>query len=275
MNITDILSYSIVETENFSITVYNIIIVLLIIFITRLVIWSVKRIFTRTIKKKSIDNSKGYTIYQLVKYLLWIIAVFLILDTIGVKITFLLAGSTALLVGIGLGLQQVFKDIISGIFLLFEGNLKVDDVVELEGVVGIVKDIGFRTTKIESRNNIVLIIPNSKFIDENVINWSHIEQRTRFYVEVGVAYGSDVQLVKKILEQCAGEHASITNNPEPFVRFDDFGDSSLVFQLFFWTNNAFYVENIKSDLRFMIDNKFRENGVTIPFPQRDVHLKKD
>jgi len=211
----------------------------------------------------------------LVKYLLWIIAVFLILDTIGVKITFLLAGSTALLVGIGLGLQQVFKDIISGIFLLFEGNLKVDDVVELEGVVGIVKDIGFRTTKIESRNNIVLIIPNSKFIDENVINWSHIEQRTRFYVEVGVAYGSDVQLVKKILEQCAGEHASITNNPEPFVRFDDFGDSSLVFQLFFWTNNAFYVENIKSDLRFMIDNKFRENGVTIPFPQRDVHLKKD
>ncbi|MFP4448362.1 MAG: mechanosensitive ion channel family protein [Bacteroidales bacterium] len=268
-----ILEYTIIDTEKFSLTVYNLIIALLILVITRLIIWGLKRGFNRVIKQKAVDQSRGHTVYQLVKYFLWIIAVFLVLDTIGVRITFLLAGSTALLVGIGLGLQQVFKDLISGIFLLFEGNLKVGDVVELEGMVGIVKDIGFRTTKIETRDNIILIIPNSRFIAENVINWSHIEKRTRFYVEVGVAYGSDVQLVKSILAKCAKDHKEITNFPEPFVRFNDFGDSSLVFQLYFFTNNAFRVENIKSDLRFIIDKKFRENNVRIPFPQRDVHIK--
>jgi small-conductance mechanosensitive channel len=150
----------------------------------------------------------------------------------------------------------------------------VGDVVELEGDVGIVKEIGFRTTKIENRDNIILIIPNSKFIGENVINWSHIEQKTRFSVDVGVAYGSDVELVKKVLLECARDHQEVTEYPKPFVRFDDFGNSSLDFQLFFWTDNAFRVENIKSDLRFAIDKKFRENKITIPFPQRDVHIKK-
>jgi len=176
-------------------------------------------------------------------------------------------------VGIGLGLQQVFKDIISGLFLLFEGNLKIGDVVELEGVVGIDKEIGFRTTKIESRDNIILIIPNSTFIGENVINWSHIEQRTRFHVAVGVAYGSNVELVKKVLLECAKEHQEASDYPTSFVRFYDFGNSSLDFLLFFWTENAFRVESIKSDLRFAIDRKFRENNITIPFPQRDVHIK--
>ncbi len=275
MTIKEILEYTLINTENFSITVYSLLIALLIIVITRLVIFAIKRLFDRTIRSRPIDKSKGHTVYQLIKYLLWIIAVFLILDTLGVRLTFLLAGSTALLVGLGLGLQQVFKDIVAGIFLLFEGNLKVGDVVQLEEVVGIVKDIGFRTTKIESRDNIILIIPNSKFIAENVINWSHIEQRTRFYVEVGVAYGSDVALVKKILEECAAEQKEVSKNPNPFVRFNDFGDSALIFQLFFWTNSAFRVENIKSDLRFMIDDKFRRNGVKIPYPQRDVHLKND
>ncbi|MFO8236629.1 MAG: mechanosensitive ion channel [Bacteroidales bacterium] len=276
MEINSILEYTLFETDNFTLIVYDILIVLLTLIVTRILIWILKRGFTRIIQKKSIEYSKGYTVYQLIKYVLWIIAIFLILDTVGVRITFLLAGSTALLVGIGLGLQQVFKDIVSGIFLLFEGNLKIGDVVELEGEgeVGIVKEIGFRTTKIESRDNIILIIPNSKFIGENVINWSHIEKRTRFYVKIGVAYGSDVKLVKSILEKCAQDHKNITNTPPPFVRFQDFGESSLVFQLYFFTNDAFRVENIKSDLRFKIDKKFRESGVIIPFPQRDVHIKK-
>ena len=102
------------------------------------------------------------------------------------------------MVGLGLGLQQVFKDIVSGLFLLFEGNLKLNDVVELDdGEIGKVKEINFRTTKIETRDNIILVVPNSKFIDGNVINWSHIQKRTRFFVKVGVAYGSDIELVKK------------------------------------------------------------------------------
>ncbi len=272
-NIDDILGYTLVNTDKLTITVYNLLMAFLIILITWVLLWLVKRIFKRTIRYKALDPARGHTVYQLIKYFVWILAITLVLDTLGVKITLLLAGSAALLVGIGLGVQQVFKDIISGLFLLFEGHLKVGDVVELDGIVGIVKDIGFRTTTIESRDNIILIIPNSKFIGENVINWSHIEKKTRFHVNVGVAYGSDVEKVQKILLESALEHKKITDDPEPFVRFYDFGNSSLDFQLFFWTDSAFRVENIKSDLRFAIDRKFREKNVTIPFPQRDVHIK--
>jgi len=273
-NINDILGYTLVDTEKMTITIYSLMIAVMILFVTWILLWILKRILTKTIRRRSIEPGKGYTVFQLIKYVVWIIAIFLVLDTLGVKITLLVAGSAALLVGIGLGLQQVFKDIMSGFFLLFEGHLKVGDVVELEGVVGIVKEIGFRTTMIESRDNIILIIPNSKFIEENVINWSHIEKKTRFHVNVGVAYGSDVEKVRRILLECAYEHKDITHDPDPFVRFNDFGNSSLDFQLFFWTHNAFRVENLKSDLRFAIDRKFRENNVTIPFPQRDVHIKR-
>src|SRR6056297_2791543 len=273
-DINNILGYTLVNTEKITITVYDLLMAVIIITITWLVLWFIKRVFKRTIFRKAIDPAKGHTVYQLIKYLLWVIALVLVLNILGVRITLLLAGSAALLVGIGLGVQQVFKDIVSGLFLLFEGHLKIGDVVELDGIVGIVKDIGFRTTTIESRDNIILIIPNSKFIGENVINWSHIEKKTRFHVNVGVAYGSDVEKVQKILMESALEHKDITQDPEPFVRFNDFGNSSLDFQLFFWTNNAFRVENLKSDLRFAIDRKFRENNVTIPFPQRDVHIKK-
>ena len=273
MNFDDILGTSIFSGEKFTLTFADVLIAVIILVVARVLLFGIKKLVKRTFKGQFIDAGKVHSIYQLFKYLVWIIAIIVILQNVGVKIGVLLAGSAALLVGIGLGIQQVFRDIISGIFLLFEGTLKPGDVVELEGVVGIVKDIGFRTTKIESRDNIIMIIPNSKFIEEYVINWSHIEARTRFNVEVGVAYGSNVELVEKVLLECAEAHKEITDYPKPFVRFNDFGDSSLDFQLFFFTNNAFRVENIKSDLRFVIDRKFRENNITIAFPQRDVHIK--
>src|SRR6056297_581710 len=273
MNLDEILGKSIISGEKFTLTFSDILTAVIIIALARILLLIIRKVFKKTFKKQMADLGKVNSVYRVFKYIIWIIAIILILQTAGVKLGVLLAGSAALLVGVGLGLQQVFRDIVSGIFLLFEGTLKTGDVVELEGVVGIVKDIGFRTTKIESRDNIILIIPNSKFIEENVINWSHIETRTRFYVEVGVAYGSDVELVKKVLLECAEAHHDITDFPAPFVRFNDFGDSSLDFQLFFFTYNAFRVENIKSDLRFVIDNKFRENNITIAFPQRDVHIK--
>ncbi len=275
MNFKEVLEYSIINTENFNITVYNLFATILILVFTRIVIGIIHKIFKKRIyTNTNIDIGKSHSIYQLIKYILWVMAIALSLDTIGIKITFLLAGSAALLVGLGLGVQQLFKDIVSGLFLLFEGNLKVNDIVELEGEIGKVKEISFRTTKLETRDNIILVIPNSKFIDGNVINWTHIQKRTRFYVQVGVAYGSDVELVKKILLECAASHSDITKSPKPFVRFNDFGSSSLDFQLYFWTDKAFEVENIKSDVRYEIDRKFRINKIQIPFPQADVHIIK-
>jgi small-conductance mechanosensitive channel len=160
--------------------------------------------------------------------------------------------------------------------ILIEGTLKVNDIVEIEdGVVGKVREIGLRTSKIRTRDNTLLIIPNSRFVNDNVINWSHNDRKTRFKIDIGVAYGSDVEKVTEILLKCAAEEKKVTQRPEPFVRFNDFGDSSLDFQLYFWTTENFAVENIKSNIRYKIDKYFRESGVQIPFPQRDVHIIKD
>lgn len=274
MKFKEILEYSIINTENFNITVYNVVATFFILLLTRVIIGIIHKVFKRRIyTNANIEVGQSHSIYQLIKYILWTIAIVLSLETIGIKITFLLAGSAALMVGLGLGLQQVFKDIVSGLFLLFEGNLKLNDVVELDdGEIGKVKEINFRTTKIETRDNIILVVPNSKFIDGNVINWSHIQKRTRFFVKVGVAYGSDIELVKKVLLACALKHKEVSKTPKPFVRFNDFGDSSLDFQIYFWTDKSFEVENIKSDIRFDIDKQFRENNIQIPFPQRDIHI---
>jgi small-conductance mechanosensitive channel len=273
MDIHKILNYTLYNSQKINVTVSSVLLVILILVITRTVIWLLKRLFERETAKRNFDVGSLNAVYQLMKYVLWIFAILLSLDTIGAKITILLAGSAALLVGVGLGLQQIFQDFISGIVLLFEGTLKVGDIVEFkDGIVGKVKEIGIRTSKIETRSNFIMIVPNSKFISDIVINWSHIEKRTRFDVAVGVAYGSDVELVKKLLLDCANEHKIISKNPEPFVRFEDFGNSSLDFKLYFWTNDTFRVENIRSDLRFNINQKFRTNNIQIPFPQRDVHI---
>lgn len=269
----DIFHYKLINTESVNISVSEIIVFLVILIGAKAILWIIRRVFLRQSHKYKIEKGKIHSIYQIIKYFLWIVAITLGLEVIGVRVTLLIAGSAALLVGLGLGLQQIFKDIVSGFFLLFEGTIKIADIVELQGTVGKVKEISIRSTKIITRDNIIMIIPNSKFIEEDVINWSHHEERTRFHVEVGVAYGSDVELVKKTLIKCAEENPQITSQPVPIVFFYNFGDSALEFQLHFWTNQSFRVEYIKSDLRFEIDKSFRKNNIVIAFPQRDLHIK--
>lgn len=276
MTFKEIFNFQLIKTETFEITIYHILISTFLIIITWLLLKTLKKIFQRQVITERIDKGNSNSIFLIIKYITWVIVIGVVLDILGVKLTLLIAGSAALLVGIGLGIQQIFNDIASGLFILFERNLKVNDVVQIEeNIIGRVLSIGLRTSKLETRDNIIMIIPNSKFISDNVINWSHIEVKTRFKVEIGVAYGSDVELVKNVLLECAKQHKDITNKPKAFVRFDDFGDSSLDFQLLFWTRKAFRVENIKSDLRFQIDIEFRKNDIIIPFPQTDVHLKKN
>ena len=273
MNLKDILEYQLVETDKITLTVYSLIEIFIILVVTKLLITLFRKVLKRQARKNRLEVGTSHAIFQIIKYIFWIIAIVIIFDTIGFKITFLLAGSAALLVGIGLGVQEVFKDLISGFFILFEGNLRVADIVELEGnLVGKVIQIGLRTTKIETRDRVVLIIPNSKFISDRLINWSHMEKKTRFHVNIGVAYGSDVEKVTRILHEAADEHVKVARDPKPIVMFSDFGESSLDFKLHFWTYDTFWVEIIKSDLRYVINKKFIENDVTIPFPQRDVHL---
>ena len=206
----------------------------------------------------------------------WVITITIILEIFGIDVTLIIAGSAALFVGLGFGLQHIFNDWISGILILFEGTIQVGEIVEIEGgMVGKVTHVGLRISEITTRDNITVLVPNSKFINNNVVNWSRKEQLTRFHIEVGVAYGSDVNRVKEVLLQCAASHTEVLGKPKPFVRIKDFGESSVGFQLYFWSENSFYIENFKSDLRFKIDHLFRQNKINIPFPQRDVHVKKD
>lgn len=275
MDLSEIIRYSIFESDKYNITVYSLLVSALIIIVVSFLLYFLKKIITRASRSRNFELSKGLTLYQILKYLLWVIAIALVLETMGVKVTILIASSAALLVGIGFGLQHVFSDIVSGLIILFDGSLHITDVVEVDDMVGKVQNIGLRTTVVTTRDNVNVIIPNHKFTSDNLINWSHIEKKTRFNIDVGVAYGSDVMLVKQLLLQCAENHKSIESNPKSFVRFNNFGDSSLDFQLYFWTKMSFEVENIKSDIRFAIDDAFRKNDVVIPFPQRDVHMKGD
>lgn len=275
MSIREFINYKIIEAENITISVYSLLIALSVLIITFLILRLTRYIFRRNIEKRKLKNRGYWSIYLVIRYFIWVIVIVVILDTFGVQISVLLASIAALLIGVGLGIQQLFSDLASGIILLIERNLQINDVIQLEdGTVGRVTDIGLRTSQIRTRDDIILIVPNSKFVNDNIINWSHIEYKTRFSVKVGVAYGSDVELVCKILLQCAHDNSQIADSPKPFVRLHDFGESSLDFHLFFWVSETFYVENIKSDLRIAINLGFKSHGVVIPFPQRDIHMKE-
>ncbi|MCF8308517.1 MAG: mechanosensitive ion channel [Bacteroidales bacterium] len=271
--IKNVLQYEIFNSDNITLNISDLIFVVIIFFLTRLVIAIIRKIFFRPAERKKLSHSQAYTLFKVLKYFLVVAAVFIALQSIGINLTFFVAGSAALFVGIGLGVQDVFKDIIAGFILLFGKAVKVGDVIEVEGIVGRVTDIDFRVSKIVTRDDIDMLIPNTKLTNDKVINWSFNNEMTRFKVEVGVAYGSDVKLVRNILMKVAQEHQEIAKTKPPFVRFVDFGNSSLDFELFFWSENTFRIENILSDLRFKIDEEFRQNNVTIPFPQRDIHIR--
>jgi len=275
MEIKELLNLKLIITDNYSLSIYSLALVLLILVLTYVVLKVIQRVFKSLIKHQKLEAASGYSIFLIIKYIIWVLILIVSLDTLGLKISILLASFAALLVGVGLGLQQLFNDISSGIVLLVEQSIRVGDIIELDdGRIGKVMSINLRTSVIKMRDDIVAIIPNSKLVNDIIVNWSHIDKSTRFYVQVGVAYGSNVDLVRSLLLKSLINHPDIEKNPAPFVRFEDFGNSSLDFQVFFWVTKSFIIETIKSDVRFQINKLFAENKITIPFPQSDVYIKE-
>jgi small-conductance mechanosensitive channel len=274
MNWDSFLNYRLFKLGDFELIMGNLLIGLLVLISTWLIIFLLRKAITRPrfiIDK--IDEKRRTSIFLIAKYFIWVISIVIFLEVIGVKITLLLVGSTALLVGIGLGLQNIFTDLVSGLFLLFEGSIKVGDVLEVDGVVGKVVDVNLRSTEVITRDNSMIIIPNSRFVVEKVVNWSHNNDKVRFKVQVGIAYGSDVDIVIETLKEAMSEIKGIEISPAPFVMFQDFGDSSLQFDMIFWSKDPFRIEIIKSELRILVYRKLKERNLAIPFPQRDVHIK--
>jgi len=271
----DILNFEILSFDKYSIKVYKIATILLIIVGTKILLWFIKKILGARYKHQKFDEGTFYALFQIVKYIIWVIVFGLLLETIGVKVTILLAGSTALLVGIGLGLQQTFNDIVSGFILLSERSIKIGDILQIDGDVVKIQDIGLRTSKGLNRDDISIIIPNSLITTSKVINWSHQSKKTRFKIDVGVAYGSDVDLVTTLLIESILEHPDKFDKKLIDARLVNFGSSSLDFQVLFFSNNIFRIEKVKSDLRRIINKKFNENKIVISFPQLDVHIKSN
>ncbi|MDG1146797.1 MAG: mechanosensitive ion channel [Crocinitomicaceae bacterium] len=270
----DFLNYELFELGEFALLTGNLFAgVIILVGTWLLVVMLRKGIMKPRFIIDKIESKRRMSMFLIMKYFIWVICFAVVLEVLGVDITVFLFGSTALLVGLGLGLQNVFKDLISGLFLLFEGTIKLGDIIEVDQIIGKVTEINLRSSQVLTREDVIFIIPNSKFISEKVINWTHNDEYIRFSVFVNVAYGSDVELVYTCLEQAMKENKSIRNKPKSFVRFVDFGESALKFEMVFWSKEMFSIENIKSELRRTVYIKLAENKLEIPFPQRDVHIK--
>ncbi|MBT8324466.1 MAG: mechanosensitive ion channel [Winogradskyella sp.] len=268
-----ILEFELISIGDYSLKVYSIFIIAIIFILTKAILWIIKRLLYRKRISNKLDVKDSYALFKIIKYVIWIIAIGFILEALGIKVTLLLAGSAALLVGIGLGLQQTFNDVISGIILLTEKSIRVDDVLDIDGIVVKIQNIGIRTSKGINTDDISMIIPNSLITTNKVINWSHQSEKARFRIDIGVSYGSDVDLVIKVLEESVLEHHDVNNKDLIEARLTNFGASSLDFQVLFFSENIFSIGRVKSDIRRTIHKNLAKNNISIPFPQLDVHLK--
>ena len=269
-NVKSILNQHMDFGKDISISVQDILIVITVIFVTALILRFLFKLVTRRLP--SDDKVKFKVAFGYFRWLIYVIILLITLDSVGVDVTAVFAASAALLIGVGLALQTLFQDIISGVFILIDQSVHVGDIIELDGKIGRVEEIKLRTTRAVTIDNRVLVIPNHLYLTNSLFNWTQNGFTTRESVSVGVAYGSDVQLVKKLLMQAANSHPEILQPEETIVQFTEFGDSSLNFKVIFTLGDSFNANNPKSDIRFEIDKLFREHNITIPFPQRDVHI---
>ena len=274
MTLNDLQNLFLFESGIVRLTMFTMIKVIVVLLIARILNRTFTRIFNKAIKSNRINRSSAFALKKIAQYFVWVIALLYIMDVIGAPITVLLASSTALFVGLGLGMQETFKDFVSGIILLTERTVTVGDIIESDGLVGKVSEISLRTTKVWTRDQISVIIPNSKLTNQGFINWTHQKTSTRFNVDVGVKYGSDTREVERLLSDCMNQHKLVSKNPKPSVQFRDFGDSSLVFRCHFYSTELFKIEFIKSDLRHAINEAFNKADITIAFPQLDVWIKQ-
>ena len=223
--------------------------------------------------KTRLDEGVQYTILRLIHYSIVAIVFYQAITMIGVNLTALGFFIGIISVGIGFGLQNIANNFVSGLILLFERPIKPGDMVTVGDTEGRVQEIKMRGTTVMTRDNVTIIVPNSQFVSDEVINWSHGDPKIRIHIPIGVAYGSDVQLVTELLLKVAKEHPQVIDEPSPNVWFVSFGDSSLNFELLVWIANPLLDKQVRSDLNYAIEVTFRQHDITIPFPQRDLHLQ--
>jgi small-conductance mechanosensitive channel len=231
-------------------------------------------LFNRFLVNSGLDRSLQYAISQIVSNIVLVAGVFIVLDNAGIHLGTLAVFAGAVGVGIGFGLQNIASNFISGLVILAERPITIGDRVEVAGVAGQVQQIRARSTVILTNDNITMIVPNTKFIDSPVTNWTYGDPRVRFRIPVGVAYGSDLEKVRNALVEVARENSHVLPQPEPTVFLETFGGSSINLELVVWSKEMSYrPRRFRSDLNFAIAQKLREAGIEIPGPQRDLHFR--
>jgi small-conductance mechanosensitive channel len=245
-------------------------ILLIIVIFSRLF---ARKLVDRILIRLQIEEGTRYTFRRIIELTFILIGAIIAFQSIGINLSGLAVIFGLLSVGIGFGLQNITSNFVAGLILLFERPIKVGDRVTVGGIEGDVMEINIRSTTVRSLNNIAIIVPNSEFVSSQVVNWSHGDRRIRLDIEVGVSYQSDLDTVLRSLKEVATENPEILRDPEPDVHLRDFGDSSWNMKLRIWIDDPKRHPVVRSDINCAIVRKFRENGVEIPFPQRDLHLR--
>jgi small-conductance mechanosensitive channel len=231
-------------------------------------------LFNRFLVNSGLDRSLQYAIAQIVSNLVLVVGIFIVLENTGIHLGALTVFAGAVGVGVGFGLQNIASNFISGLVILAERPITIGDRVEVAGLAGQVELIRARSTVIRTNDNIAMIVPNTKFIDSPVTNWTYGDPRVRFRIPVGVAYGSDVNKVREALTAAGKSHPHVLHDPAPSVFLKQFGENAIDFELVVWSSEMSHrPSRFKSDLNFAIEEKFREAGIEIPFPQRDLHIR--
>ncbi|MGE0040981.1 MAG: mechanosensitive ion channel family protein [Vicinamibacterales bacterium] len=257
------------------ITVSSVVIATLLVAVGFFVSRAVSRATARTLSRRvALEPGAANALESLSFYALFIAFAFTSLNLVNFPLTIFTIAGGAVAIGVGFGSQNVMNNFISGLILLFERPIRAGDLVGVEGTYGVVEHIGGRSTRIRTADNTHMIVPNSHLLENSLVNFTLSDDVVRTMVPVGVAYGSDVRLVERLLYQVLHEHPAVLQDRDPRVLFTDFGDNALGFEAIFWLRARTTLERrqAESDLRYRIDELFRQAGVVIAFPQRDVHL---
>lgn len=267
--------FKIIAIDNHPVTVGKLIIALLVLVIGFVVVRiSFRLLGSRLLSKTPLKKSTASAIQKMFTYFAYLLVLLFALRMVNIPLAAFAFLGGAIALGVGFGAQNIINNFISGFIIMTERPITIGNLVEIDGVLGEVEDIGARCTRIRTGENIHILVPNSSFLEKNITNWTLSDDRIRTKVVTGVVYGSPVRQVEELLIKAAKENEKVLKSPEPFVVFNDFGDNALIFEIYFWITIRRIIERrlIESSIRFRIDDLFREAGIVIAFPQRDVHL---
>lgn len=260
----DILGFEIYSGSTMNITIGTLIFITVSLVIAFGIVRLLKKAILKLVPKE--DKGKFTSILNFVNYFIYIIILLFILNTVGININMFLTASAALFVGLGFALQKIFQDLIAGIYIIIDKTLNPGDIIEIDDKVARVKVINLRSTIAETRDRRIIVIPNHKFIDNIIHNWTQDGEVIRASIDVGVYIGTDIEKVRDVLLESVENHAEVLKEPKPLVQLKEFGESSIRFGLFYFIENSFDNDRISSDIRFEVDKQFKENNIKLPVP---------